>query len=126
MLPSSRRTIRRHDGTSALPPVESFIFQVALELDEAFDFFLRRWAELTILLEDRVCAAGLIEEVADAQIEALKNLQKRIEADLVFALLHAGEVRLMDADLLGQLHLGQLSLPAKLPDLATYELELCW
>jgi hypothetical protein len=32
----------------------------------------------------------------------------------------------MDADLLGELHLRQLSLAAKLPDLAPDELELYW
>jgi len=32
----------------------------------------------------------------------------------------------MDADLVGELHLCQLALAAKLPDFAAYELELCW
>ena len=67
----------------------------------------------------------LFEEVTDAQVKRLQNLQQRVEADLVLALLHAGEIGLMDADLLRELHLGQLALTAELADFSSDEFELC-
>jgi hypothetical protein len=69
---------------------------------------------------------ALIEEVTDGEVERLQDLQEGVEANLVFALLHAGEIGLMDADPLGEFHLSQLALTAKLPDLSTDELELGW
>ena len=109
-----------------LHPVElAEVFLVPLELDEAVHFLLSRGAQGAVLLEDVVRTIGLVEEVSDAQVEALQDLEQRVETDLVFALLHAGEVGLMYTDFFGELHLRQLALPAELADLASDEFELC-
>ncbi|HUP61140.1 MAG TPA: ABC transporter permease [Thermoanaerobaculia bacterium] len=97
----------------------------ALELDEVFHFPLRAGAETPHPLGDAF-APALVEEVADAQVECLQDAQERVETDFVLALLHAREIRLVHADALGELHLGQLSLPAELADLSSDQLNLNW
>src|SRR5437764_1027231 len=97
-----------------------------LEFDEALDLFLCGGAESLQLVEESLFPVAFLEELADVQVERTEDLQQRVEADLVLALLHAGEIGLMDADLVGELHLRQFSLTAKLPDLAPDELELRW
>src|SRR5262249_45920264 len=87
---------------------------------------LRGGAEGLELVEGVLSLSRFVEEIADAQIECLQDFQQRIEADLVLSLLHAGEVGLMNADLLRKLHLRQLSLASELADFSTDELELRW
>src|SRR5207247_5754915 len=65
-----------------------------------------------------------VEEVADAEIERSEDLQQRVEADFVLSLFHPGEIGLVDADPIGELHLRQLALAAELPDLPADELDL--
>src|SRR4051794_39914083 len=88
-------------------------FLPALEFDEAFHFFLRRRTEGLELVDDRLLvASALFEEIADAEVEGLQDLEQSIEADLVLSLFHAGEIGLVDADPFGELHLRQLTLPS--------------
>src|SRR5437867_7654054 len=126
-----RNSSARVNTCSVIPTLTLPIFRLAeflcsLEFDEALDLFLRAGAERSQFVEHRLRAAALFEEIADAEVESLQNLQKRIEADLVFALLHPRKVRLMDADPLGELHLRQFALTAKLPDFPSDEFELTW
>jgi hypothetical protein len=96
-----------------------------LELDEAFDFALSVRREALVLGDQIRFLRTLFEELSDPEIERLQDLEKSVEADFVLALLHAGEIGLMDSDHLGKLHLRQLSLTAKLPDLPSDEFKLC-
>jgi ABC-2 type transport system permease protein len=110
-----------------IPTVEiSALFLAALEFDERLDFFLRGSTEGAELLQNRIRPARFLEKVANAQIEALQDLEQSIEANFVLALFHAREVGLVNADLFGKLHLGQLALTPELSDFASYEFELCW
>jgi lipopolysaccharide transport system permease protein len=102
------------------------VFLAALELDEVFDFALRARAETTHLVGDALGRTGLVEEVADAEIERLQDAQQGVQTDFVLPLLHARQIRLVDADALGELHLSQLSLATKLSDLTSDELNLNW
>src|SRR5262249_35238073 len=97
----------------------------ALELDEALDLALGRGAQGAVLLDHGRTAVAVVEELADAEVERSQDFEQRVETDFVLSLLHAGEVGLVNADFLGELHLVQLALAAELPDLAADELELC-
>src|SRR5258708_4140545 len=125
---STRSIVSLFIVAPALPRLFSpdILLLPAFEVDEILDLFLRRGAQPVELVHQRLAAVALVEEVADIQIEGLEDLEQRVESDLVLSLLHPGEVRLVDADALGELHLGQLPLAAELPDLASDELELCW
>ena len=65
-----------------------------------------------------------------ARREFPATFPSRASAPLLLLLLlarhfaHAGEIGLMDADPLSELHLRQLALAAELADLAAYELDL--
>src|SRR6266550_2787021 len=60
---------------------------------------------------------GLSEEFPDVHPEDAQNAEKRVKADLVLACLHPAQVRLLNADLGGQLGLGQASRLPELTDL---------
>src|SRR5437588_4658646 len=111
-------------STLRLP--RSVEFLGAFEFDEALDLFLGAGAERSQFVEHRLHPAAFLEEIADAEIERLQNLEQRVQADLVLPLLHARQIGLMNPDALGELHLCQLALTAKLADLASDKLELCW
>ena len=64
----------------------------------------------------RSLGGGFVEEVAHGQLEDLQDLEERVESDLVLALLHAREIGLRDADLLGQLRLRETAALAQLAD----------
>src|SRR5450631_357053 len=92
-----------------------------LEPDEVSDFLLRiarKGLEIVDQLpRDRVIGRlGFAEEFAHLQLEDLEDLEERVEPDLVFALLHSGEVRLRDADLFGELGLRETPALAQLAD----------
>src|SRR6266513_3204221 len=82
----------------------------AFEFDEALDLFLRGGAESSQLVEHRLRAISLFEEIADAEVERLQDFQQRVQSDFVFALFHARKIGLMNADALGQLDLRELAL----------------
>src|SRR5690349_23156181 len=102
----------------ALSPVRFPVaaFMRALEFDEALDFLLRGGTQRAQFVEHRLHAVPFLEKVADAQIERLQDFQQRIQADLVFALLHARQVGLMNTDPVRKLDLCQFALTAELPD----------
>src|SRR5262249_61675764 len=54
----------------------------------------------------------------------LQDLEERVETDLVLALLHAREVGLSDADLFGELGLGQPASLAQLTDAGAHKVHL--
>jgi len=83
----------------------------------------RRGTERVVLVE-RCRTGGFFEEVSDAQIERLKNLQECIEPDFVLALLHARQIGLMNSDPISELDLSELALLSELPDFASDEFEL--
>src|SRR5262245_34214669 len=65
-----------------------------LETDEVAHFLARLVRERLELLDEIARLAlrgrlGLAEEFAHLQVEHLEDLEERVEADLVFALLHA-------------------------------------
>src|SRR5512145_2106507 len=82
----------------------------ALEFDEALHFFLCGRTQCLEFLDDRFSPVRLVEEIPDAQIERLQDLQERIQANLILSLLHPGKVGLVNSDPVGKLHLGELSL----------------
>src|SRR5262249_60403086 len=61
------------------------------------------------------------EEVADVHPEHREDPEEGVERDLVFAILHAAQIRLLHADARGEPGLGQVALLAKLTDLAADE-----
>src|SRR5687768_8617407 len=96
----------------------------ALELDEALDFLLRGSTQPAELVDHLRVAHTLFEELADTDVECLKDSEQRVQTDLVLTLLHPGQIRLMDPDPVGELGLRQFPLTAKLPDLSTDEFYL--
>src|SRR5207237_4880891 len=127
---STRFMIERSDiATLALTRVcipRVILLLTPFEFNEIFDFFLRSGAERFEPVEHVRTAGAFIEEVADAQIERLQDLEERVETDFVLSLLHPREVGLVNADTLRKLHLREFFLAAKLPDLASDEFELGW
>ena len=83
---------------------------------------LERRDELALLLLGR--RRRLAEELAHLEIEDLEDLEERVEADLVLALFHAGEIGLRDADLLGELGLREATPFAQLADPGAHEVNL--
>jgi hypothetical protein len=67
---------------------------------------------------------GLAEELAHLQLEDLEHLEESVETDLVLALLHAGKIRLRDADLVRKLRLGKVPPLAELADAGADEVNL--
>src|SRR6185436_21045767 len=95
-----------------------------LELDEVLDLALRVAAERSQLVEHNLNAVVVFEELTDADVECLKDLEKGIQPDFILPLFHAGKVGLMDADFLSKLNLRQLALPSQLPDFSTDKFNL--
>src|SRR5450759_451548 len=90
-----------------------------LETQEISHFALRLAREPLVLLDELVRLGGLrvlglAEELAHLQLENLENLEQSVETDLVLALLHAGEIRLRDADPVRKLRLRQAPALAEL------------
>src|SRR5688572_2078858 len=100
------------------PAVGTGLFLHLLEPHEVPDFLPRLVGEAAEFGDERAVfgSRGLAfpEELADLQVEDLEQLEKRVQPDLVLALLHAREVRLGDADPFGELHLGQAMALAQL------------
>src|SRR5688572_21100081 len=105
---------------------------VALELDEVAHLVLLHRVErpelphqLYVLRSESVLR-HLVEELADGDVELREDLEQGIETDPVLALLHTGEVGLLDADTRGELVLRELALLAQSPDFSSDELDLTY
>src|ERR1041385_4332376 len=102
------------EGSSVVfldPLVSDFLFALHLELHERLHLFLRARGESLVLAQEfefalpRRARRVLVEEVGDVHLEDRKDLEEGLEADLVLAVLHATEVRLLNADAMSQIGL---------------------
>src|SRR2546425_12567521 len=106
------------------------LFGLELELDEALDLLLRAGRQLLVLPQELVLAVPrhrgrvLVEEIGDVHLEDREDLEQRLEADLVFSVLHAAEVGLLDADPVGEVGLREAAILAERADSGPHQQRL--